>query len=308
MLAASLVGGFGCEHVLAQDRSPHLTSIAFSPDGNQVLAGSQAGVVLHDADSGAVTGKLESELENVHDLRFSPSGDLLAVGGGIPGESGQVELFDWPSGDLKKRLETNADLVYRVAFTVDGAQCLSGAADEVCAVYDIESDRITKRYTDHSRDVLAVVTLPDGQAAVTASRDETLRVWDLRSGESVRTLHNHSRDVHALALQPSRGGLPLLASASADLTVRFWQPTIGRMVRFARLPAQPLDIAWFDHGNQLIAACSDGKARVIDPVTVQVVNTIDVSRQSLFAVDSHPTRDRQVAIAGTRGLMRLLEV
>ena len=36
----------------------------------------------------------------------------------------------------------------------------------------------------------------------------------------------------------------MVASASADRTIRIWQPTIGRLVRYVRLEAEPLSIAW----------------------------------------------------------------
>ncbi len=150
--------------------------------------------------------------------------------------------------------------------------------------------------------------LPDGETAVSASRDQTLRVWNTKTGENLRTLHNHSRDVNALALQPGTGGLPMVASASADATVRFWQPTIGRMVRFARLPSEPLSIAWVAGGERLIAGCRDGKARLIDPVRVKTIQTMDVSDGWLFAIAVDPTDDHRVAIGSRRGLFETLTI
>jgi WD40 repeat protein len=265
-------------------------------------------VSIRDSPDGEVRGSLATELDNVHDLCFSPDGRLLSVAGGTPGELGVIEMWDWPSGQLRHRFQTHDDVVYQVSFADDGLTWVAASADEVCSVYRAGGDEPSMRFTKHSRAVLAVVMLPDSETAVSASRDETLRVWDTTTGTSLRTLHNHSRDVNALALQGGSGGLPMLASASADATVRFWQPTIGRMVRFARLPSEPLCIAWVAAGKHLVAGCRDGKARLIDPVAVSILNTIDVSDGWLFAIAVDPTDQRRIAVGSTGGLVRVLTI
>ena len=53
----------------------------------------------------------------IHALAFSPHGDVLAVGGGNPSETGGVELFDWPSGYLIHRYDLHEDSVYAVAWS-----------------------------------------------------------------------------------------------------------------------------------------------------------------------------------------------
>ena len=261
MIATCAAVSASCD-AMAASSPPHVTAVAFSPDGKQIVAGSQAGVSIRSVGEDAVAGRIATELENVHDICFSPDGQLLAVAGGIPGESGVIEIVDWPSGELRQRIEPHGDVVYQVDFAADGSRLVSASADEVCAMNVIGKDRPAARFTQHSRAVLAVTMLPDGETAVSASRDETLRVWNTKTGENLRTLHNHSREVHALALQPGSGGLPLVASASADGTVRFWQPTIGRMVRFVRLPSEPLSIAWVVGGDEIDRRMSRWKSTV----------------------------------------------
>ena len=50
---------------------------------------------------------------------------------------------------------------------------------------------------------------------------------------------------------------PLIASSGEDNTVRFWQPTIGRLVKFVKLPSVPLDIDWTVDGARVVAACQN---------------------------------------------------
>jgi WD40 repeat protein len=293
--------------------SPPITTVVLSPDGDSILAGSQAGVSIRNAASGEPTGMIACDMDNVHDLQFSPRGDSLAVAGGIPGETGIVEFYSWPQPIRQRRIETHDDSIYSIDHSADGSRWAVASGDEVCSLYLRGADKAARRFTDHSRAVLAVRFLPDSRTLVTASRDQTLRVWNSDSGESIRTLHNHSGDVTALAVKPSprtesiATGLPMIASASADLTVRFWQPTIGRMVRFARVPSQPLCLSWIAGGEQLVVGCQDGQARVIDPLRVAVTQSIDVSPGWLYSSAADSRRDRRVIFGTTHGETKTVE-
>ena len=63
----------------------------------------------------------------------------------------------------------------------------------------------------------------------------------------------------------------MIATASADRTIRFWQPTIGRMVRYIRLASEPLSLVWSPDGKRVLVSCVDGHIRVVDPTNVKVV-------------------------------------
>lgn len=288
----------------AEPFRPHVTAVAFAPGGREFVVGSQAGVFVCDSQA-AVTRSLETGMDHVHDLRFSPDGRALAVAGGMPGQSGMVEMLDWPGGTLRQRIEQHDDVVYQVDFASDGSTWVAASGDETCSVWETENARSIARFTQHSGAVLAVAMLPGGSQAVSASRDETLRVWETRTGEALRTMHNHSRQVDGLAMQPA-AAMPTVASASADGTIRFWQPSIGRMVRFTRLPSEPLCIAWVAAGTRLIAGCRDGKVRVVDPITVAITDTRELGDGWLFAIDADPADDRRVIVGGSRGLVRML--
>ena len=82
----------------------------------------------------------------------------------------------------------------------------------------------------------------------------------------------------------------MVASISEDRTVRFWQPTIGRMVRFAKLESKPLDIVWLSDGRHVAVSCEDGHVRLIDPATVQVAADIPVFSSWAYCI-AFPTNN-----------------
>jgi WD40 repeat protein len=108
-------------------------------------------------------------------------------------------------------------------------------------------------------------------------------------------------------VRPSHDGLPMVASAAADRTIRFWQPTIGRMVRYIRLDAEPLEIAWLNDGTQLVAACVDGRIRVINADEVKVIRTLPAIEGWAYSIAVHSSGG-SIAVAGTNGQIRHIEL
>jgi hypothetical protein len=82
----------------------------------------------------------------------------------------------------------------------------------------------------------------------------------------------------------------MVASISEDRTVRFWQPTLGRMVRFARFKAQPVAAQWTRDGKSLVVAFADRSVRRIDPDTARVVSEVSTGAERPYslAVDEKP--------------------
>ncbi|MEX2142557.1 MAG: hypothetical protein WD894_25105 [Pirellulales bacterium] len=295
---ASRIGGRGAG-------KPPVTALAVAPDGKALFVGSQAGLEVRSWPDLASIRTLPTELAHVHDLAFSPDGELLAASGGEPAERGAVEVYRWPSLELAYRRASHKDVIYAVAWRGDSAVFATAAADAGVAVHDAATGEVMHRLAGHSRAVLTVCYLAEGERLVTAGADETLRLWD-GHGDLLRTLTNHTQAVNHMALRPISKSQPqsMLASASDDRTVRFWQPAIGRLVRFVRLENVPQAIAWSADGATLLAACSDGRLRVIDAETAEQREDREVIDGVAYTIASAP--DGSLAVGGANGQVRRL--
>jgi WD40 repeat protein len=263
--------------IVAVAVEPPVTAISFAPDGKSVVVGSQAGVKLFTWPDLRLDRTISTELSNVHDVAFSPDGKMLAVAGGSPAEKGTIELWSWPDIKLLHRLSPHKDVIHAIAWSADSRSLATASADQTAKVLDLDSGKVKATLEGHSRGVRNVVFLPGDKQVVTAGTDETLRVWDCATGKLERNLSHHTKAVTGLAVRPSRDKTePVVASIADDRTVRIWQPTLGRMVRFARVDSEPRAIAWTADGSSIVIACKDGSVRVIDPETVEVVATIPV--------------------------------
>jgi WD40 repeat protein len=265
---------------------PPITALAFTPDGKAILVGSQAGVQVRDWPDLKPLRSLATELASVHDFAFSPDGKMLAIAGGSPAEKGTVELVRWPDGTLLHRVSPHKDVIHAVAWSSDSLAIVTASADQTVRKLDARMGKPTGVFEGHSRGVLAAVFLPGDKQLVTAGGDESLRVWDAESSKAERILPNHTKPVTGLAVRPAgdRSTPPILVSISDDRTVRLWQPTTGRMIRFARLPSEPRAVAWTADGALILVACKDGALRVIDPETVELRQTIPAVEGVAYAL------------------------
>ena len=279
---------------------PPITAVAFAPDGTVVVAVSQSGIQVFGWPTLDRQRTIKTSSLNLHCVSFSPSGKHLAVGGGAPSEEGVVEVFSWPKGELVAKFDSHDDSVRSVVWQ-DDVRLLSASIDREVKLWNLEKEaNPVLTLQGHSRSVNALCLVKNGKTLVSTGVDQSVRVWDMESGELIRSMNQHTKPVHALAVRPVRDGLPMVASAARDRTIRFWQPTIGRMVRYIRLDSEPLNIAWTNDGDRVLATCVDGRVRIIDPVEVTVTQDLPAINGWAYAIAMHP-HDRSAAIGGING-------
>jgi len=262
-----------CSLSLQVSAAPPITAAAFTPDGQQVVIGSQAGIEIRKWPDLNEAARIDTDLANIHDLTFSPDGEKLLIAGGSPAERGVVDIVTWPERKLVHRIDEHADVVYRVAWSPAGNALATASGDSTCQIYEAATGNRIARYEGHSRAVLVLAFLPDGNSIVSAGVDQALQLWDSNTGKQLRSLDNHLAAVNDLAVRPTsnRDAPPIVATCSDDRTLRFWQPTIGRLMRFARLPSPSRCLAWSSDGKQVLAGCDDGLVRCLDFETLEVM-------------------------------------
>ncbi len=291
----------------AHAAKPSITAVAFDQQGKSVVVASQAGLRVVQWPTLKLLRRLETNLSQIHDLAFSPDGRFLAVAGGRPSESGHCEILRWPSGERVARSGNHDNLIYSVAWRSDGRSYVTASLDRTCrsVAFRAPGDKALElsgvKLEGHSRAVLAACFLPGGGQLLTAGVDHSVRLWDTEGKQPtiVRALENHSEPVHDLAVRPQEDGArPVIVSVSEDKTVRLWQPTIGRLLRFARLGrVVPLAVDWAADGQMIVVACNDGHVRVIDPDTVKIVADIPAIDGWAYSLAVHPD-GKQLVVGG----------
>lgn len=281
-----------------------VTAIAFSPEGDVVLAASENQIQTYDWPDITLRQPVkEFPFAKIHDVRFSPDGKFLAVAGGNPGEAGVVQILTWPDLDVVLTRNEYRDTVSAIAWTTNSQQFATVGFGGEVRFNSRDEARPDSTYHGHSKGVTTVCLLNNSQWMVTAGIDQSLHVWNVATGELLRSLNNHSGCVNDLQAVPQQSPLPVVASVANDRTVRFWQPTIGRMVRFVKLDSIPLALDWHPTRPHVAVSTSTGDIIVIDSETTGIVANFNSGRNWQYALAIDPTGE-WIVVAGETGLQR----
>ncbi len=283
---------------------PPITAAAFSASGAELVIGSQAGLKIAKWPIGKVATfeALNTQIENIHHIAFSPGDDAMLVAGGSPASGGMIELWSWPQKELQRRFVIGNDVVYKAIWTPDSSKWIAACADTKCRVIESALGKELLVYEDHSRPVLGIDWVGVGDQVVSVGVDQTMRLWDTSTGKHLRTLDNHLDTIQGVfAFRNAQGPNPIVATFGDDQTVRLWQPTIGRMMRFIKLATKPVCGTVSHDGKRIYVGCQNGSVQSIDAQSMQLIDQRTTKLDSIFAIALAPD-NQHLVVCGIGGI------
>jgi WD40 repeat protein len=309
-------------------------SVAFSPDGQTLALGTDAGPIqLWDIAKWKEHSILRGHTGSVGELKFSPSGRYLASAAGAPGRArhdATVRLWDMEKGEESDRHHA-LYCTRTVAFSPNGSLLATGAMglgvlSAGARLFDISSAgklNVQTWLEDSGFAVASVTFHPDGKILVASAhnRQINLRFWDSATGDklAVPAGFGATFDHHALCFSSDGKWF-----AAAD----YYQPyafllDIDRPDAFPRKllpldkvassgPNNPFllaDVAFSPDSSSLAAGYEDGKVRFWDlragrkeKKTIQVITP---GKQVWRIAYSPEGRHLAVLVDGTVYILRL---
>ena len=291
-----------------EDFPGSITCLELSPDGLQLVVGGGNKLQLRQLNDLSVERQIETSLAAIHDAVFSKDGTSLFLVGGASGEAGGIVRLAWPSLNVDSSATISEDVFYSATFVGDKSVLAVAAHDHSVYFVNTDEDLAAADFSAHSKPVTDVAFIESSNQILSCSIDQTIRVWDATGHSLVRTLSNHLKPVRMMSLRPSTApGMPLLASVSDDRTVRLWQPTIGRMVRFKRLSSPATSVVWTSDGRYVAVGCRDGSVNLVQPDRLDVQQIGSPSAAWINELVS--TTDGRTIVSGdSAGQLRRLDV
>jgi WD40 repeat protein/transcriptional regulator with XRE-family HTH domain len=288
----------------------HHASVALSPDGAHLMAGTTSGDVClwraadrtlllsmaaHAGMVWRVALALEQDLaasaseDGTVKLWRASSGEVLATlaghtdfvqgvavgGGGLiasGSQDGTVRLWRAPTGEPLRTLRSPAGGVLSVALTHDAQRVIAGTQDGAVAFWDVTSGRLLESVPAHTGPVPGLAVSHSGRLLATGSLDGTVRLWDTGPVKLRHTLDGHTGGVWNVSLSADDR---LVASASQDGTVRVWSTAKGEPLRtLTGHTGDVWDVSLSADGKLVASAGQDGSIRFSDCSTGQLLTSM----------------------------------
>ncbi|MCO6459488.1 MAG: hypothetical protein J5I93_29600 [Pirellulaceae bacterium] len=279
-----------------------ITALAFSPDGQTLVAGGYHELTVWNAADGQLARRIGNVGQRTYVLAFSPDGSQIVAGGGSPGRLGETRIYDAATGELLKVLGTTGDVVLDVAWDPAGKRLATAAADGVIRVYEMPAGEEKLTLTSHSDWVTAVAWSDDGTRLASASRDKTAKVFDVEKGELLVTYSGHAQPVRGVAFHPEGKEV---YSSGADNKLHRWQIADGKKTADVGFGGEVFKLV--RGGDFLLASSADKTVRQFDAKSHQQVRSYSGHTDWALSVAWHAGSQR-LASGGFNGEVRIWNV
>lgn len=195
-----------------------VTSVAFAPDGQTILSGSDdATVRLWNAETGRQLYCFHGHTNRVKCVAYSPDGQRFLSAG----EDRSLRMWNVETRKPIHVFEQgHTRAITSVAFSPDGRYALTGSEDKTLRLWDLLQLTEVRRFDlEPAAAVRSVAFSPDGTRALSGGADVLVRLWDVATGKQLQVFKGHSKAVNAVAYSPE--GRRFL-SGSDDRTIRLW--------------------------------------------------------------------------------------
>ncbi|MEE8296366.1 MAG: serine/threonine-protein kinase [Hyphomicrobium sp.] len=292
-LAFKLLIGVGVAStaVARQDRFSSVGAPGVAvPPGQQTQARPPAsGVALmaeFDAHQGRVAG-----------IDYSDDGRRIVTAG----KDATIKIWDAAQHSLIRTIEL--DDGGATALALYGKRALTGHANGKVVLWGLERGEKLATVQRNEANIWAVAFLGDPDRFAVASHDWKVTLWDVRQPSApLSVLEGHDNAVQALAVAPGRR---LLASGSADKTVRLWDLKSLKRKRTYRGQRDFITaLAFSQDGKRLAGSALDGRIRVWSTLSRRTLRLLRGHKGKVEDLAFSPS-GTLLASAGEDGTVRL---
>jgi WD40 repeat protein len=208
------------------------TSVAFSPDGERLVAGSpDQPVKAWDLTTGKGIRWAKGQPGAANIVVFSPDGKWLAGCSGIKDraanvERGDVYVWDALTGEEVLYFQAHPGEVTGLAYSPDGKLLATAGHDHTVKLWDAQTGLERGTLEAHGSAVTTIAFSPDGKRLASGSADKTVKLWDLATGQEVLSLKGHARWVTSVSFSPDGRRLASGTDLGEGL-VRVWEAITG---------------------------------------------------------------------------------
>lgn len=265
--------------------------LRISPDGKWIASCAWDGTVrIWEMATGEIFRKLDI-VGHGKGLRFSRDGTQL-----VARTDRELAWFSFPecAEVHSRKLGSEQSIGMRSTFTSDGRFIVTPNQTKI-SIVDATTGKVTKSLAPSTKEPINEVCLSfDGRDIISGFGSKIL-VWDAETYELKHQVSGHTGEV--FCLETSSDGR-ILASSSADFTVRFWnQDNYEEMVALP-VPSYVYTMSFSPDGTRLATGCADGTIRLFDLKTHQEVVVLQGHSNFILGLEFSPDGKKLVSGSG----------
>jgi WD40 repeat protein/serine/threonine protein kinase len=271
----------GREVVQHRGHADRVLETIFASDGRRIISTAADGTVkVWDVEKAPEAVRIRQYGAPVHALAVHQGRVAVAY---APSSGGKANLYkseirieDARNSRGQVFSEGHDVWVTDLAFSSDGSQLASVAADQTVKIWDTQSGRqfVTLAEKDDRKAAIGLGLLayaPDGRTIASVSSSRKILLWDVRTARQVLWLGGDAGWVEALAYSPEGARL----AAAGGETVKVWDVQTGREALTIRWPAMQVQcIAYSPDGRYLAGGSERDTIRLWDAATGKVVRDL----------------------------------
>lgn len=229
-------------------------SLAFSPQGAELLSGSSSGVKVWRKQDAVL------ELEHVGSkqsvaVAWAPDGNQFAYT-----HDEQVEVHDFGKKTRLHSMTSRLNSFATLAWSPDGKQIVAGSHGPLVQVWNAASGREERVLAGHTRSITSLGFCDAGRRLATFSAGRTVKIWDPRRDPGRVRFVGNAKSVSGIAFLPDE--MHLLIGVDGRLVL--WNHKEVRSVKDLAMGEQMLGFTVLGDGRTVIALDSTSRVLRLD--------------------------------------------
>ncbi|MFP3040221.1 caspase family protein [Treponema primitia] len=292
-----------------------MSSVAFSPDGSQIVFSSSDDNTVKFWD--ITVGKLirffsginkYDKIKGIRSVIFSPSGKQIATG-----SLGNVKLYDAATGE-EIRVFSGQNWPESIAFSPDGTKLVSASDDGTIKLYDVvtggEIGNVVKRsftgeyriFAEHpDESVVTAAFSIDGKQILSCGSSGTVKIWNSADGREIRSFQASETNSSGLkdllfsaAFSPDGSRL---VTGSRYGTVNLWNTSSGQKIRTLGDLSNSIFAVEFSPDGKKIIAGDYNVLKLWDAETGQIIRNFSGHSGFIHSIAFNPGGQQVVSIS-----------
>ncbi|HRE46862.1 MAG TPA: NB-ARC domain-containing protein [Aggregatilineales bacterium] len=235
---------------ILEDRG-QVDRLIFSPDGQHLLGLNELGrtLTIWETNTWQPIKTIGSFGASLYDAAISRDGTLIATA------SSSARIYRFGQNVPLIKFRETGHIMRSVAFSPDGQQLISGAADASLTIWEVATGNALHTIRRHAKVVRCLTYSPDGRFILSGDVIGTIYRWDARSGNAYGGVSAHDGVINRIVFSPD--GRHILTCA-IDGVLKVWDATLTTLIAAFYADGAIYDAAWLPDGERIVAGGERG--------------------------------------------------